>query len=306
MLLPVSWIYAAVVRARLRRAEPYRAPVPVVCIGNITSGGAGKTPTAIAVAALLAKDGRAPHFLTRGYRGRLKGPVLVDPRAHDFRDVGDEPLLLARHAPTWVSADRAAGAEAAAEAGADVIVMDDGYQNPSIAKDISLVVVDGGFGFGNGRVIPAGPLRERAADGLARAGAVVLVGADRTKAHERLKNVHVMNANLEPAPEMETLKGKRVVAFAGIGRPDKFFDSLREVGAKIVEAMPFPDHHPFKPEDVMLACEIASERNAVPVTTEKDFVRLPEEAREMVKVAPVGLVFETPAEMEGLLKGLFG
>lgn len=304
LLLPAAWLYTAAVRWRFNRTAPWRAPVPVLCVGNITAGGAGKTPLAIALAGTLAARGFKPAFLTRGYRGSLVGPVAVDPRTHDYRQVGDEPLLLARHAPTWVARDRCAGARAAAGAGADVVVMDDGFQNPALYKDLSLLAIDGGYGFGNGRVHPAGPLREPVADALARADAAVVIGDDRAGVMAALEAAETLRARYEPTPEAERLAGKRVVAFAGIGRPDKFFDTLSEIGATVVEALPYPDHHPFKAEDVMLACEIAAEREAVPVTTEKDFVRLPEDGRSMVEVAPVRLVFERPAEVERMLDRL--
>ena len=307
LLWPAAQAWRLRTRRRVGRAPRYRAPVPVVCVGNVTAGGTGKTPVALSVAAFLAGRGIAPHFLSRGYKGRLAGPVQVDPARHGFADVGDEPLLLASRAPTWVAKDRAAGAAAAVAAGAQALVMDDGLQNPAVAKDVSLLVVDGGYGFGNRRCIPAGPMREPLADGLARAHAAVVVGEDTQEAAAEIMAVRrlpVLAARFVPAPEAGELAGKRVVAFAGIGRPEKFFETLVQLGAELVEAMPFSDHHVFKDSDIMLACEIATERDAVAVTTEKDFVRLPAEARPMVTPVPVELAWEDETALARIIDGL--
>lgn len=304
LLVPAGCVYALATRLRLGRPG-WRAPVPVICVGNIGIGGAGKTPVALALARRLAAQGRAPHFLTRGYRGREAGPLRVDPAKHDARAVGDEPLLLARVAPTWVSRDRAAGAKAAATAGAGCIVMDDGFQNPALVKDLSLVVVDGGFGFGNERVIPAGPLREPIADGMARADAIVLVGEDLTGAHRHFGAVPVLAARIVPEPTAPSLAGKKVVAFCGIGRPEKFFATVRALGAKVEEEMPYPDHHAFRDEEIMFILEIAAKRGAVAVTTEKDHARLSPDAKLMVETVPITIEFDSPGAVETMLAGLF-
>ncbi len=304
LLVPAGWAYALATRRRLARPG-WRAPVPVICVGNIGVGGAGKTPVALALARMLAAEGRAPHFLTRGYRGREAGPLRVDPARHDVAAVGDEPLLLARVAPTWVSRDRAAGARAAAGAGAGCIIMDDGFQNPDPAKDLSLVVVDGGYGFANRRMIPAGPLREPIAAGMARADAIVLVGDDTTGAARHFAGKPVFRARIVPDEAASRIAGKKVVAFCGIGRPEKFFATVRGLGATIVEEMPFPDHHAFSDADVMLAVEIAGRSGAVPVTTEKDYVRLTADARLMVEPIAIRIEFEDPAGMAALLDAVF-
>jgi tetraacyldisaccharide 4'-kinase len=302
LLWPLGLAYDLAGRVREFLAAPWQAPIPVLCVGNLVAGGAGKTPVALALGAFFRERGRAVHFLTRGYGGRLSGPVRVELAQHSSRDVGDEPLLLAAIAPTWVARDRRRGAEAAVAAGAELIVMDDGLQNPSIYKLFSFAVIDGGYGFGNGRVIPSGPLREPVARGLKRVQAAVLIGDDRTGVAARLpKTLPVLGARLIPDDAAMTLAGKAVVAFAGIGRPEKFFETLVEMGCKLVEGLPFPDHHDYSPEDVMLACEIAAEHKAVPVTTMKDYVRLPRDARTMVTPVAVTLEWEDPAALERLL-----
>jgi tetraacyldisaccharide 4'-kinase len=304
VLVPAGWIYALATRRRLARPG-WRAPVPVICVGNIGVGGAGKTPVALELARMLCAAGHRPHFLTRGYRGRERGPVRVDPAKHDAGAVGDEPLLLARVAPAWVARDRAAGARAAAEAGADCIVMDDGFQNPSLEKDLSLVVVDGGYGFGNGRIIPAGPLREPVAAGLARADAVVLVGEDRAEASGHVAGKPVLAARIVPDDLAQSVVGRHVVAFCGIGRPEKFFDTVRALGAIVDEEMPYPDHHAFKDEEIMFILEVAARHGAAAVTTEKDHVRLSPDARRMVETVPVRIEFDDPAAVETMLAALF-
>jgi tetraacyldisaccharide 4'-kinase len=304
LLVPAGCVYALATRMRMRRSG-WRAPVPVVCVGNIVIGGAGKTPVALVLARMLAAAGRNPHFLTRGYRGREAGPVRVDAARDNARAVGDEPLLLAAVAPTWVARDRAAGARAAVAAGARCIVMDDGFQNPALAKDLALVVVDGGYGFGNERVIPAGPLREPVAAGVARADAIVLVGEDETGAAHHFAGKPVLRARIVPGEAGQRFAGKDVVAFCGIGRPEKFFATLTALGARIAEEMPYPDHHVFRDEEIMLILEVAAKHRAVAVTTEKDFVRLSPEARRMIETLPVRVAFAAPGEVEALLERLF-
>lgn len=292
---------------RLRRAlaHPARIPVPVICVGNLVAGGAGKTPVALSLLRRLKARGGIPHCVTRGYGGRAGGPLRVVPDRHSVREVGDEALLLARAAPTWVARDRAAGARAACQAGADVIVLDDGFQNPSIEKDLSFVVVDGGYGFGNRRVMPAGPLRERVAGGLARADALVLVGTDHHGIAETLPaGLPLLHARLSPTPQASGLRGREVIAFAGIGRPAKFFETVRDLGAILVETHAFADHHPYAPGDLAALLERASARNAVLATTEKDAIRLPPEVRAQVEVVAVTLEWGDPHAMERLLDRL--
>ena len=292
---------------RLRRAlvRPVAVPVPVVCAGNLVAGGAGKTPVALALLAALSARGHRPHALTRGYGGRSAGPLRVDPARHDFAKVGDEALLLARVAPTWVARDRVAGARAAVAAGADSIVMDDGFQNPSLAKDLSLLVVDGAYGFGNARVMPAGPLRERIEAGLVRADAVVVLDPDAGGLAAQLgPRTQVMPARLAPRPEAGRLAGQRVLAFAGIGRPQKFFASLSALGAEVVEQRAFPDHHPYDRRDIEALLARARDQDAVAVTTEKDAVRLPPDLLDRIEVVAAAIEWHEPEALAALLDRL--
>jgi tetraacyldisaccharide 4'-kinase len=278
LLSPLAAGYAAVALWRMR--QPGRAAgIPVICIGNLTLGGAGKTPTAIAVAQLLDAAGKRPFLLSRGYGGELPGPVRVDPISHRALDVGDEPLLLVRIAPTIVARDRVAGAAAAKAAGAGVIVMDDGLQNPALTKDLCIVVVDGRRGIGNGKVFPAGPLRAPLDSQLRRAHALLLIGSgaageavtDAARAH----GLPVFHGRLEPeAQALAALKGRGVLAFAGIGDPEKFFATLNDAEIDIRARAPFPDHHRFRRSEAADLIERAEREGLVPVTTEKDLVRL--------------------------------
>jgi tetraacyldisaccharide 4'-kinase len=304
LLSPLSALWAWGVERRLADADLYRPKVPVVCVGNLVTGGTGKTPVVLALIDLLRARGLKPHVLTRGYGGSEVGPLAVDPVRHDAARVGDEPLLLAGHAPTWVARWRPDGAVAAVEMGADMLVLDDGFQNASIAKDLSLVVVDGGYGFGNGRVLPAGPCRERVESGLSRADAVVLVGKDTSGVSQRLAGLPVLKARLEPGHEAMALTGRRVFAFAGIGRPEKFFATLEAIGAEVVEAVSFADHYPYDQSDIDRLLTEAETLRAIPVTTAKDAARIPEAVRPYVRVLPVTLVWDDPEAPAALLERL--
>ncbi|HYM29927.1 MAG TPA: tetraacyldisaccharide 4'-kinase [Candidatus Cybelea sp.] len=303
LLEPVSHVWIAAGHWRQRHAHPYRSPVPVVCVGNLVAGGAGKTPTAIEVARRLLRHGRQPHLVTRGYGGKLHGPLRVEPQRHTARLVGDETLLLAEVAPTWVARDRASGVRAAAEAGADAVVLDDGHQNFTVQKDLSLVVIDAAYGHGNGRVIPAGPLREPAADGLARADGVVLIG-DGPPEDGLLparRDLPILRARLAAGANGSSLAGRRVLAFAGIGQPEKFFRTLKELGCTLALAHGFPDHHVYAPDEIMRLVEAAQGAGAIPVTTAKDWVRLSDEARAMIHKLDVALRFEDDGRLDELL-----
>lgn len=306
LLVPAAFVWNAATRARMALRKPWRAPVPVVCVGNLVVGGAGKTPLAIALARHLIATDRNPHFLSRGYGGREYGPIQVDLQHHDARQVGDEPLLLAAVAPTWVASNRPAGARMACAAGADLIIMDDGFQNPSLAKDISVLAVDGGYGFGNRRVMPAGPLRERLSSGLARADAAVVIGTDATGALNGIQHYcPVHKAHLMPYPDY-AITGKSVFAFAGIGRPEKFYATLRQIGCTVVATKDFPDHHRYAPQQIMQLCEKAAALGAIPVTTEKDYVRLPDEAKAMVHALRVELEWADPKALDQIFQKITG
>ena len=301
-LSPLSGVFSLAGCARQCLTRPWRAAVPVICIGNLTAGGAGKTPCVVSIIERLTARSIKAHVLIRGYGGDATGPLNVDPARHDARAVGDEALVLSAAAPTWVGSDRRATARAAIGAGAQVLVMDDGFQNPSLVKDLSLVVVDGGFGFGNGRVIPAGPLREPVARGLARAHAAVLVGDDRTNVAARLgEGVALLRARLAPAPGGPELKGQAVVAFAGIGRPDKFFETLDDGGARVVARHAFADHHPYKKYELTRMVAQADAAGARAVTTEKDAVRLSGAERERIDVLRVRLEWADIGALDALL-----
>ena len=299
-LAPIGWIYSASVAWKARSAEPYRPDIPVVCVGNLTVGGTGKTPIAIAIARALTARGRRPFFLSRGYGGKLHGPILVEAE-HRAGDVGDEPMLLAAAAPVVVSRDRGEGARLAMEYGADVIVMDDGHQNFTLAKDLSLVVIDAEQQFGNGFILPAGPLREFVNQGLARADAVVIVG-DGAMALTGYSGP-ILRAHLTHV-DTPDLAGRRVVGFAGIGRPEKFFRSLRAFGAEIAATRRYADHHIYTSSEIARLKATARAANALLVTTEKDYVRMTEVEREGIMVLPVRAAIDNAKVLDLLLDRL--
>ncbi len=301
LLSPLAAIYGAVAALRMQ-SQGQHAGVPVICLGNLTVGGAGKTPAALAVAELLLGAHERPFFLSRGYGGRLAGPVRVDAAAHCAAAVGDEPLLLARLAPTIVARDRVAGAKAAQLAGANVIVMDDGFQNPALAKDLAILLVDGRRGIGNGRVIPAGPLRAPLQTQIAHAHALVVVGSVAGAAAvaelARRHGIAIFHGGLEPDRSTLTALGTRkVLAFAGIGDPQKFFATLADAGIAVAERVSFPDHHRYTAAEAQALIARADAADLVLLTTEKDLARLAGDPRVAALAAhanalPVRLVIE--------------
>ncbi|MDP3547573.1 MAG: tetraacyldisaccharide 4'-kinase [Phreatobacter sp.] len=313
LLAPLGALVGAVTLARMRR-EGARPPVPVVCVGNPTVGGSGKTPTVQWLAALLAGQGHRPMILSRGYGGRLEGPVTVAPGRHCPADVGDEPLLHAARWPTVVSRDRLAGAVLAAGQGASVIVMDDGFQNPSLAKDLSILVVDAASGLGNGRVLPAGPLRAPFAPQLAMADALLLVGegapGDRMADEARRAGRPVIRGRLVvPEAVRHSIAGRDVLAFCGIGRPEKFVETLGAAGARNALLRPFADHHVYGDEDAERLLAEARRTGLPLVTTEKDAVKLSgtdalERLAAATTVIPVALLVDDVAAIAAFLAGL--
>lgn len=303
LLQPLGQIYAAGTARRLRRPG-HRAGVPVICIGNLSVGGTGKTPTALALLERYA----GLHVVTRGYGGRLAGPLRVEPR-HLAEEVGDEPLLLAPFAPVWVAKDRAAGVRAAEAAGAKAILLDDGFQNPEVVKDLSILVADADRGFGNGLCLPAGPLREPVAAGLGRAHCLLTIGSPAAQdAFESRWPVPDgllrLRGRLEPLPMGMGWQGERVFAFAGIGHPEKFFATLRAEGADVVRAEALADHQPLS-SALLTRMELeATALGAQLVTTEKDAVRLPAAFRPRVLTLPVRLRLQGWAELDQRLQAL--
>jgi tetraacyldisaccharide 4'-kinase len=302
LLAPAAALYRRAATRRMAAIPSWRAPVPVLCIGNLVAGGSGKTPVALSIGERLARRGLDVHFVSRGYGGALAGPVRVDPARHTAAEVGDEPLLLAQARPTWVARDRREGVRAALAAGAATVVMDDGFQNPSVVKNLSIVVVDGVRGFGNGRTLPAGPLREPLAAGLARADAVALIGPDPHGLARSLASWPVLRARLAPDPESaRRLAGRDVVAFAGIGHPQKFLATLREIGCTIVASHAFADHHVYRTKEIAAIVREAEAAGAIAVTTAKDFVRLEPAERAGVNVVPIAVAWDDEAALDRLL-----
>jgi tetraacyldisaccharide 4'-kinase len=297
----LALIYGTVAWLRMR-SQGRSAGVPVICLGNLTVGGGGKTPTALAVARILLAAHTRPFFLSRGYGGRLSGPVLVNPSDHGAADVGDEPLLLARLAPTIIARDRLAGAETARANGASVIVMDDGFQNPSLKKDLAIIVVDGRRGIGNRHMIPAGPLRAPLRAQLKRAHVLLVVGpTDGATAIMKLavrRRLALFRGRLEPDRQtLAALSGRKVLAFAGIADPEKFFTTLTDAGIVVAERRSFADHHPYTAIEARMLMAHADDKNLVLITTEKDHVRLAgnpklAELAARTLVLPVRLVIE--------------
>ena len=312
LLAPLAVVWKFGHRRRMRKPG-YRAAIPVICIGNLTVGGTGKTPVTIAIIQMLMAMGVAPVALSRGYGGQLRGPLQVDPATHTASDTGDEPLLLSAFAPTWISADRAAAARAL-EAGTaalspDMIIMDDGHQNPDLVKDVSMIVIDAETGFGNGRVLPSGPLREPVAGGLERADLAIVIGRAAARAAflaDADLKVPFVEAELLPLETGIDWAGQKVVAFAGIGRPEKFFATLRDLGADIVATHGFGDHAEFGREILTRMAAEARAANAQLVTTEKDAVRLPDAFRREVITLPVRAHFIDDAPLRQVLDRVLG
>jgi len=313
VLGPLGTAYGWGAKLRELATTPTQVAVPVICVGNPTLGGAGKTPSALAIADILDRAGLTPHFLTRGHGGRLKGPLLVDGAIHTAGDVGDEPLLLARRAATHMARNRVAGAKQAVEAGARAIIMDDGFQNPTLFKTISFLVIDGAAGAGNGEVFPAGPLRAPLRQQLMRADGLIVVGpgaqGEIIAGLAAEAGVPVLPAVLQPNAEAQTLGSTRLLAFCGIGQPAKFFQTLTDLNAEIADRMIYADHHPYKVADIAEIVARADKSQAQTiVTTEKDHVRFDDSNdpggrfRARLKTVAVSLKFTNPENIAALIK----
>lgn len=302
-LLPASWLYNTTSKAARSGARSWKAPIPVICIGNLTMGGTGKTTVAISICRKLIERGQHPHFLSRGYGRQTTAIQRVDPAKHSIADVGDEPLLLAQVAPVWVHRDRVTAAKRACAEGATCIIMDDGFQNPGLCKDYSVLVFDGPYGIGNGRIFPAGPMREHLKDGCDRADTAVIIGQDLGSISQTL-SIPIANAEILPKKPLD-LSDRKVAAFAGIGRPEKFFETLREMGADVILQKSFPDHHCFSKKEIEDLLLQASKGTAELFTTEKDYVRIPTKFRKHIVSVPIKLVWRDSSIIDQALNGLF-
>lgn len=303
-LLPLSYLYGAAHALHQMTGARCKAPIPVICVGNLTAGGSGKTPATIALVGLVRENNiaRTPCILTRGYGGTQNGPLLVDPHHHRAHQVGDEALLLARHAPVIVARNRRAGVEYAMQSGADMVLMDDGLQNTALEKQIRIIVTDASVGFGNGLLLPAGPLRTPLARGFKQADLVLEIGGDGTKSYP----LPVIGADIMVDGSVSL--DERYIAFCGLGRPEKFFVTAARHGASITAQKIFPDHHPYSEDDLRMLSAMARDKNARLLTTEKDAARLPGDfiARENVQILPISLIWRDPdmvaAHMTRLLR----
>ncbi len=302
LLLPAAFLYQHASMLYRMAARPVTLPIPVICVGNLTAGGAGKTPVALAIGAMLKAKNVNAFFLSKGYGGTQIAPLRVNPRVHTAKQVGDEPLLLAGVLPTVVAKDRKEGAMFALGLGADVIVMDDGFQNPFVTKNLSLLVIDGVYGFGNGHLIPAGPLREPPESGFARADAIIVINpSDTTPPLPEGKPV--LRARTKPLDSAHALAGKKLVAFCGLATPQKFFSTLTSLGAQLVKTVAFGDHHPYRASEIKKLADDARHAQALLVTTAKDAVRLSPELRPLVTIVDITLEFDDKAQLEALLAG---
>lgn len=303
LLLPAAELYRLSLRLKAAQS-PQALPVPVICIGNLTAGGAGKTPVALAVGRRLKDKGVAAYFLSRGYGGRLRGPLVVNPHIHTAGEVGDEPLLLAKTLPTVIAKNRLEGARLAVESGAKAIVMDDGFQNLSLAKTLSILVVNGEVGFGNGRLLPAGPLREPVEQGFRRADAVIVIDGMNTLP-EIPASLPRMAATLAPT-SVKDLQGKSAIAFCGIAYPRRFYRTAEALGANIVSTASFSDHHLYTDGDMQKLVVAARKENALLITTAKDAVRLSPAWRPLVTTVDIALSFKEPGMLDALLNRALG
>jgi tetraacyldisaccharide 4'-kinase len=300
---PFSWLYRLGMAVHQRAKTPCRSCIPVISVGNIVLGGAGKTPVTLALAKILQAKGYTPHVISRGYGGSVNKPVQIDPFLHNYQEVGDEPLLLAKVAPTWVSKNRRAAADLAIQAGADILLLDDAHQNQDLIKDICFLVVSASQGFGNGRVFPSGPLRQSLPSGLKKATAIIFIGEEEDALPQQLIDISyplirakIVPVNPDPCP---------VIGFAGLGYPEKFHQTLINSGYEVLGFIPFADHCPYTLEDLQQLKKKAQEMQALLITTEKDYARIPETGREGILSLPVRLAFQEDDKLEKVLQSIF-
>lgn len=289
LLRPLGYLYATATHFRVTHGKSQKVGRPVICIGNLTAGGTGKTPVAVSMAKLLQSQGKNPFFVSRGYGGTLKD-ILVDNKKHTAFEVGDEPLLLSRQAPVVINSNRYLAAQKALKSGAEIIIMDDGFQNPGLYKDLSFLVFDGGFGYGNGLAVPAGPLRENLHSGLKRANAIIIIGEDEHNLANEFMELPVFKGKIVPVNPQ--VNNREVIAFAGIGRPEKFYKSLNELGFNLVETLNFPDHHVYTKAELQKIITKAQKQGAVIFTTSKDFVKIPPQMHKFFHVLEIEIKWE--------------
>ncbi len=299
LLYPMGKLYLLASYLNIKTKTPKSVEKKVICIGNVTAGGSGKTPTSISIAHMLKKMGYNPFFVSRGYGGKLHG-VLVNNKIHTPQEVGDEPLLLSYEAPIVVNPNRFEAAKKAIENGADIIIMDDGFQNQSLKKDISFLVFDGEFGCGNGFGIPAGPMRESLSEGLKRAQAIIILGEDKVGLSKQITNKPIFKGKV--VPKIPDNTDKKVIAFAGIGRPEKFYNSLKECGFEIIETIDFPDHHQYQEKELLDLILKAKKSDAKLYTTSKDFVKIPQNLQKNFNTLEIEIKWENQKDIEGFLK----
>lgn len=286
LLSPLGWLYEKNGQLLRTLKKPQHFPIPIISVGSVVCGGSGKTPTTIAIAHLLQKKGITVHFVTRGYKGDLQGPIKVS-SSHSPKDVGDEPLLLAEHAPTWVAKDRPSGVQKAIENGAQLVILDDGHQTYSLHKDVSFVVMNTLQGFGNGSVVPAGPLRETLEKGLQRADALISIGEGKFSTEGCLFKAKTI-------PQSFSFSSNRVVAFCGLGFPQKFYKTLEDLGLTLPATKSFPDHHIYTNDELIDLQTLAKAHHAILITTRKDWVKIPSSWQKHLHVLDIETQFEDP------------
>lgn len=286
--------YAAATAFRVKFGHCSKVGRPVICIGNLTAGGTGKTPVAISIAKMLQEKGKNPFFISRGYGGKLTD-LLVDKQKHTAQEVGDEPLLLSNQAPVIINSNRYLAAQKALKSGAEIIIMDDGFQNPSLHKDLSFLVFDGGFGYGNGLAIPAGPLRENLQKGLQRAQAIIIIGQDQHNLCNEFSTFPLFQGKIKAI--LPEISNKNIIAFAGIGRPEKFYTSLRELGLNLEKTFDFPDHHQYQSSELQKIINLAQKQGCLIFTTSKDFVKIPQPMQKYFHVLEIEIAWEKPEEL---------